>query len=264
MKAAYALGILCVLICILLIIIRLQVKEGFEGQMRYFMTFGGGGQNYLDAANRIGEQARQLGIFDRVLVYTDRDIQEDEEFWSSHGEFVSNNKRGYGYWLWKPYLIKKTMDQMKDGDVLLYCDAGCELAQEKRDKLLSYFDIVNRDSIIGTNIENDIEWNKQDLITRLGMQDHPSLEGRQRQSGILMILKNSTTYRIISEWYELGSDYHMIDDSPSVEENHPSFKEHRHDQSLWSLLTKKYSVYSDETLDDAVEILRNITGSSRL
>jgi hypothetical protein len=38
--------------------------------------------------------------------------------------------------------------------------------------------------------------------------------------------------------------YNLINDSPSVEKNHSSFFEHRHDQSIFSCLRKKYGTYS--------------------
>ena len=49
-------------------------------------------------------------------------VKKDEIFWENHSSFIENNKKGYGYWLWKPYIIKKTLEKMKKGDILLYLD----------------------------------------------------------------------------------------------------------------------------------------------
>ena len=54
------------------------------------------------------------------------------EFWNNHSEFILANKRGYGYWLWKPYLIMKTLEQMNDNDILVYADCGCEIESNKK------------------------------------------------------------------------------------------------------------------------------------
>jgi hypothetical protein len=75
--------------------------------MKYFITFGAGGQNYYDAVNRLINQVKILNIFDKIIGYTDNDLKNDVEFWTKHSNFIENNKRGYGYWLWKPYIIKK-------------------------------------------------------------------------------------------------------------------------------------------------------------
>ena len=92
---------------------------------KILITFAAGSQKYIDAANRLISQAISTNIFDKTILYTAEDLQSDTEFWFKHGIFIENNPRGYGYWLWKPYLIKKTMLKMKHGDVLLYLDCGC-------------------------------------------------------------------------------------------------------------------------------------------
>ena len=35
--------------------------------------------------------------------------------------------RGGGYWVWKPLIVREALCGLEDGDVLLYCDAGCTL-----------------------------------------------------------------------------------------------------------------------------------------
>jgi hypothetical protein len=61
----------------------------------------------------------------------------------------------------------------------------------------------------------------------------------QYQAGVVLYSINDNTRKFIDEWYDLGCDYHNIDDSPSVKKNFRFFKEHRHDQSIFSLLLKK-------------------------
>ncbi len=36
---------------------------------------------------------------------------EKNKFWKKHGTFIESNPRGYGYWLWKPFIIKETLQQ---------------------------------------------------------------------------------------------------------------------------------------------------------
>jgi hypothetical protein len=67
--------------------------------------------------------------------------------------------------------------------------------------------------------------------------------------GISFFKKTEKTIRFLTEWYELACNYHLIDDSPSILKNDPTFCEHRHDQSIFSLLCKKHgaNVLDDET-----------------
>ena len=47
----------------------------------------------------------------------------------------------------------------------------------------------------------------------------------------------------MQEWLEaFYKHFELIDDSPSTIPNLPEFRENRHDQSVWSVLNKKYKV----------------------
>lgn len=238
---------------------------------KYFLTFGGGGKNYIDATIRLGNQIKQLELFDSIIIKTDRCLQQDLEFWSKHGNFILNNKRGCGYWLWKPYIILKLMEQMNDSDILLYLDSGCEVDYRSKDQFLSLFEKVQKDYIIGTNgLKHgwwEKEWNKKDLLLHMDMLNDDILNSAQRQAGTNMYLKCDKTLNLVKEWYQIAcsDNYHYIDDSPSREPNLPSYKEHRHDQSIFSLLTKKYNLYSETTdLERIISVYRNTTGHSRI
>jgi hypothetical protein len=238
---------------------------------KYFLTFGGGGKNYIDATIRLSNQINKLELFDSIIIKTDKDLQQDSEFWNKHGNFISNNKRGYGYWLWKPYIILKTMEQMEDGDILLYLDCGCEVDYRKKKEFLSLFDQVKKDYIIGTHGLHpgwfEREWNKKDLLIHMDMLNNDIINSVHRQGGTNMFLKSDKTFNLVKEWYQIAcsDNYHYIDDSPSREPNLPSFKEHRHDQSIFSLLTKKYNLYSETTdLESIISVYRNISGHSRI
>jgi len=232
--------------------------------MKKFITFSGGGQNYIDAGNRLINQALNLKLFDEVKLYTDEDLKNDLEFWTKHKDFIINNKRGYGYWLWKPYIIKKTMAQMKDGDILLYLDCGCELNELKKQNLNHFFNYVKTDYIIGTLAGLEKEWNKMDLLKYLNMVNHNSLNINQRQAGTNMFLVCEKVINLVNEWYNIACIYNLIDDSKSVSKNFDCFKEHRHDQSIFSLLTKKYNIYSNKNLHECIYCIRNTTGINKI
>ena len=60
---------------------------------------------------------------------------------------LHDNVRGFGYWSWKPEIIKQTLsDKWNDGDQLLYLDAGCNLNRSWQKIALSqYFDMLSQD-----------------------------------------------------------------------------------------------------------------------
>ena len=135
---------------------------------------------------------------------------------------------------------------MKDGDVLLYLDCGCELDVNKSSKIQAMLKLVERELLIGTifsPLHDDISWTKYDLIDRI-KAPIDTLKTPQRQTGAILFLVCSKTRQLVNEWLDFCNDYHNFDDSPSVLPNASTFVEHRHDQSVFSLLTKNiiYSV----------------------
>lgn len=235
-------------------------------QQKQFITFGAGGQNWYDAGNRIINQAKNVNIFDKIKLYTDKDLKKDNIFWQKHGTFIENNTRGYGYMLWKPYIIKQTMGDMNDGDMLLYLDCGCEINVLQRQDILNHFEYLKNDYIIGTSVPATIglerHYNKMDLLLHMDMLYDKYLNTLQRQSGVLMFLVCDKTRNIVNEWYNIGCNYHLIDDSESIHTNLESNREHRHDQSIFSLLTKKYNVFSNHSLFNCIHVWRKRSGDS--
>jgi hypothetical protein len=124
---------------------------------------------------------------------------------------------------------------------------------------------VKKDYIIGT-VYPDIEmnWCKMDLLKHLNLVNTPLLRTYQRQGGTNMFLVCEKTKDIINDWYNISCNYHLIDDTPSLTRNYPSFRQHRHDQSIFSLLTKIHGVYSNKTLDGCVHVIKNLSGVSKI
>ena len=108
-----------------------------------FITFGAGTTDYTDAGKRLVRQAEQTQLFDSIRLYGLSDLKNDPVFWDKHSSFIQNNARGFGYWLWKPYLIKSTMDTMCDGDILLYLDCGCEINYRYANEVKHMFEIFS-------------------------------------------------------------------------------------------------------------------------
>jgi hypothetical protein len=211
----------------------------------FFLTFGGPSDDYHDAAERLRNQAIEFNMFTKIYSYTEKDLMEDTEFFDKNSNFILNNPRGYGYWLWKPYLIKKTLEKMETGDMLLYLDSGCELNIHGKDKMQHFINLAQEKKIIGTIAgSTDCNYTKMDLIKYLKMDNNIELLIRpQMQACALLMQKCDIIVKLFNEMYEIGSNnYNLIDDSPSVATNYNIFREHRHDQSIFSLLVKKYNL----------------------
>ena len=232
---------------------------------KIFISFGAGSNNFRHAVLRITNQAAKLKIFDKIIGFNEDHLKNDSEFWSKHSNFIESNKKGYGYWIWKPYLIMKVLEKMEENDILLYCDSGCEISTEKKNDIDNFLKIVETDKIIMSHAyHNENTHTKMDLIHFLDMNSSRYLDSKQHQATAICIKKCNEIYHLVKAWYEICcmQNYHFIDDSPSNLENINEFEQHRHDQSILSLLTKKYNLFSNHFLDNnnAIDLARNRTG----
>ena len=217
-------------------------------------------RNLINCALRLINEVKELELFDEIIFYTAQDLMNDKEFWDKHGTFIMNNRRGFGYWIWKPYLIMKTMEKLNEGDILLYLDSECRIIVEEKEHLLKYIDIVKKNKIlyyynpvIMAGLP-EITMTKMDLIHKLNMQnDYDLLNMHQYGSGIQLIYICKETLNLQRSVYKYASeDYHTIDDTPSIIPNHPNYYEHRHDQSVLSLLIKKNNLISDTIITKCI------------
>ena len=228
-----------------------------------FITFGGGSKNFIDAGKRLIKQAQSIDLFDETILYTDSWLQKHNDFWSKHSKFVKNNKRGYGYWIWKPYITKYTMDNMKNGDILLYLDCGCEIDKKNKNKLNNYLNKVKKLYIITSSTGCLTKyWTKMDLFLYLDAKSYA--DKIQRAAGAVIYYVCDKTRKLVNEWYDTACNYDLIDDTPSIHNNYSGFKEHRHDQSIFNLLVYKYGINNKLDMKHVIEYSRNRTGNSRL
>lgn len=212
----------------------------------HFITFGS--QRFYNSVNRICNEAKEFNLFDKIIGYTEKDLWNSE--FIKHCEFVSRNHRGFGYWLWKSFLVSKYLETMNEGDILFYADSGCQLKVSGIKRMKEYLEIVRNSpkGILGFQMEHlEKTWTKMDLFHYLQAEDLK--ETGQLVGGIFFIKKCDFVVNLIKKWYETCCNYYLIDDSPSFAPNNETFREHRHDQSVFSLLRKKYGceILEDET-----------------
>jgi len=217
-------------------------------QIKTFLTFGGPSSNFHHAVKRICKEVEQLQFFDNIRGYTDIDLKEVKEFWNRHSHFIENNPRGYGYWIWKPYLIQNELNKINENDILIYCDSGCQINQLGKQRLFEYIDMLNNNKenygIISFQLEFKEAWyTKKIVFETLGMEQ----DNMQQMATVILIKKNNHSMQMIDKWYDLCSNYDLINDNTSNENS--LFRDHRHDQSIFSALVHKYGSIklNDET-----------------
>jgi hypothetical protein len=208
---------------------------------RTMISFGGPTPNFHNAVTRICKESEKLEFFDNIIGFTDLDLKKDETFWKMHGAFIENNRRGYGYWLWKSYLTHKVLSTLKENDILIYCDAGCQMNPHGKERLMEYVSMLNEskhEGVISFQLPHkEVIFTKKALFTHFSI-DPTNHEFLQNMATVIIIKKNTHSDNLISEWYQTCCNYDLINDKREEEMN--GFNDHRHDQSVFSMLVHKH------------------------
>lgn len=201
-----------------------------------------------------------MHVYDEVLALTEKSL--DQDFKNVFAKHLRFGTRGYGYWCWKPQIILQVMQNMSDGDLLQYTDAGCHLNLNGRDRLLEYFSMASASykGVIAFSAKEpefplvydgrklfdypDRKWIKGDLLDFFGVRGIADvLETPTIGAGIIFFRKCDESMRLLKEWIDVFTrDFSLIDDSPSRTPNLDGFIEHRHDQAIFSVLCKLNNV----------------------
>lgn len=188
------------------------------------------------------KMAKKHGGFDTVIAYG-KDML-DEEFKERNKDILAL-PRG-GYWIWKPHIINMTLERMEENDYLFYVDAGAVILHPVK-KLISVME-KNKDDIMVFAVygRTEEEYTKRDVFTYFSYETEECLNSDQIMSGFILIKKNAKTVKIFREW-ETACEHSnlLLDGENTISEgkiNYPRFKEHRHDQSILSVLLKKNGV----------------------
>jgi hypothetical protein len=202
----------------------------------HFVTFGS--DDYAKQVERITTEARNTGWFASVQGLYTRDL--DKDFLDKHSTFLHG--RGYGYWIWKPQVILQSLLKLNDNEVLVYADSGCTINKKGTSRFLEYIDYAKHPTgIVCFQMPQlpEFHWTKSEVFMELGMEQYNTPQVCATYS---IIRKCQESIRIVEEWSRLTQQYTLINDSYTVQP-HPGFKDHRHDQSIWSILNKNHKTY---------------------
>lgn len=191
---------------------------------------------YLNAQAYCSSTATSIGGFDRSISYRRQDI--DPTFAVSHSSILSL-PRGAGYWLWKPYLILKTLKGLDKDDWLMYTDSGMYFRRNPWE-WLGEKEADMGDKKVATFGECGMnkEYCKRDAFVLMGLDEERYTNSSQRTASIFLCKKTDFSISFLETWINYCTDPRILTDLPNTQgkPNYPEFRDHRHDQSVMSLL----------------------------
>ena len=183
--------------------------------------------------------ANVFGGFDRVVGYKPEDI--DAVFFEKYKNILSQ-KKGGGYWLWKPYFIYKTLEKLEHGDFLFYCDAASFMTK-KIDALADQMVKENQD-IMGFELPLvESQWTKKELFFNMECNGKIYSETNQIMASFCLIRKTGFSMKYCREFFNYScNEKNITDEFDEGFVQDEGFLGHRYDQSIFSLLYKKYNL----------------------
>jgi hypothetical protein len=207
------------------------------------------------------ETGISVAKFDACRTFNLEDL--DSNFKRRNKDILAE-KRGNGNWLWKPYILYKTLisDHVKFGDIVMYSDSGAYFTENPS----PYFDLLVNKSITGVTPDikknedykhavdkmkfqdvilfshpefhfRELKWTKRDAFTLIVGDKSPKriesiADDIQLTASFLIVKKSVNSMEFISQWLTYCQDKRALTEMENTlgKENYDTYEEHRHDQ----------------------------------
>ncbi len=199
------------------------------------------------ADRRYRNAMKRLDIASANFPFTERHFCDetntfDKKYWRKLKPWLY--RRGFGYWEWKGLVVKKYFDQLEEDDILVWSDVG--VYWNSNDNSLKrfdyYIDLLRKGDNLLAFQEPYIEqeWTKGDLLYYFGVYNNEEIcKSNQLWSGVFFLKKTIDTTKLVNDWSLVNMrELELETDKRSSMPNKDGFKEHRHDQSSFSVLVK--------------------------
>lgn len=180
---------------------------------------------------------------DVVKEYDLNDI--DSEFKKKYTNIFSF-QRGCGLWLWKPYLVNKVIKESNDGDYIFYCDSGSFFIRNPK---VLYKYLTDEQPLFVCDIPLlESCFTKPECFKIMGC-DTDNIKSSNQIISTYFIVKVCSKSRIfVKEWLDYCCREELLSPMGLSKNQNPTnymganFVSHREDQSIFSILCKKYGI----------------------
>ena len=178
--------------------------------------------------------------FDACTSYGANDIDPD---FAKRNQGILSVSRGAGYWLWKPYFVARALASLEEGDILCYADAAMHFVRPIT-PMLEAMARENLDLLILGEGFRETYFTKRDAFVLMDVDREGFLATPQRFASCFFLRRSAWSDRFSRQYLEFAQDPRILTDQPNTcgRPNYPGFRAHRHDQSIFSLLSKLHEV----------------------
>jgi len=210
-------------------------------QKKYFLTYNSN-KDFNFSNRHLVNLVERSNLFDGIFNYSQKDLSS--EFVAKYRDILKM-PRGGGYWLWKVDIIQQTLKKISENDILLYMDSGSTFNFRGKEKFKKYCTELG-DSSYGllnfSTIFKEKHWTTKNIFDYFNVDiDSDIANSPQLEATNLIFQKNNHSTHLLKEFTKLlEKDRYLITDKYNSSQKLESFRENRHDQSIFSLLSKIY------------------------
>lgn len=156
---------------------------------------------------------------------------------------ILDERRGAGFWLWKPWVIVDQLARADEGDIVLWVDAASHVVGPI-ERITAVMERHGLDVWLMGHGFRESQYTKRDAFVLLGMDRPEVAASPQRFAGTIAFRCTSAARALAAEYLAAAIDRRVISDDPNTcgLANYADFVDHRHDQSILSLLTKRAGI----------------------
>jgi hypothetical protein len=210
---------------------------------------------YLKSINILEKSSLEIGGSDLFFKYIFEELGNTDFF--KKNQFILSRPRGAGYWIWKPFIILDAFSKLEEGDIVLYSDAGLKVI----DNLNNLYNVAqnNRNHgkvlfklpAVGVSAHIAKTWTKRDCFVLMNADESKYWNASMTNGAVSLWEKNNNNIEFLKEWQRYLRDPRIVTDDINLcgKPNFLEFKDHRHDQSVLTILSIKYNfeLYCDPT-----------------
>jgi hypothetical protein len=197
---------------------------------------------------RLRSTATRFGITE--LQTWQRSDLEGTAFYERHRSTL-DEPRGGGFWLWKPYFILLALELAEPGSAVVYADSGIAFVDDitplirlcqREGGVLLFAGHYEGSPAPGPNVNS--RWTKRDCFVLMDADD-PLVHGAcQADASLLVFIRNERSLEFARAFLRFCEDPAILTDAPNVcgLPDLEGFVDHRHDQSVLSILAVKQGI----------------------
>lgn len=191
-------------------------------------------------------EAKMFYNFYKIKIYGPKDLSK--EFTNKYKDIL-NRRRGAGYWIWRINIIERELKNLDYDDILLFVDVGCIF---KKKYLNVFRDLIKTlkcsdKSIIGFKLGYpEKKHTKVEVFEYFNISKSSWIrESKQYQAGILFMKKTDKLNEYVNLYKKAIKDKPELITDFLWKKQDKIFKDHRHDQSLHSVISKLTNITLD-------------------